>query len=94
MIDPVETGAIDAGVSPRFAGVRIRDVDLDDGPVERGERIVDRPGVVGERAGVDDDRRAPPAGVVDVLDQLALVVRLVRLDREPVRSAASRANVT
>ena len=46
-----------ARVPPGFAGVRIGDVHLDDGPVERGQRIVDRPGVVRERAGVDDDRR-------------------------------------
>jgi hypothetical protein len=59
-------------------------VDLDLRPVERGERIMDRPGVVREGARVDDDRRASTSGGVDVLDQLAFVVGLVGLDGQPV----------
>ena len=62
------------GVPPRLAGVGVREVQLDDRPVERGQRVVERPGVVRERAGVDDDggaaaprargsrRRARPRG--------------------------------
>ena len=94
MIDPVATGRHDADVPPRLARVGVGDVDLDLGPVERSERVVDRPGVVGERTGVDDDRRAPPAGGVDVLDQLALVVGLVGLDREPCFSATDVVKAT
>ena len=54
------------------------------GPVERGERVVDAPGVVGEGAGVDDDRRAAVPRAVDGVDQDALVVRLHVLEREVV----------
>src|SRR5579871_3046754 len=39
---------------------------------------------MGERARVDQDRRRPSPGVVDRVDQLALVVGLQVLDREPV----------
>ena len=51
--------------------------------------------VVGERAGVDDDRRAAAAGAVDGVDELALVVRLQVLElrgrgrRRPCSAAAT-----
>ena len=38
-----------------------------------------------ERTRVDDDRRATPTCSVNVFDQLAFVVRLVRLDAESKR---------
>ena len=59
-------------------------MQLDDRPVERHERVVDRPGVVAERAGVDDDRRGAAPRAVDAVDQLTLVVRLEVLEGEPV----------
>ena len=73
-------------VPPRLAGVRVGEVQLDDRAVERGERVVDAPGVVGEGAGVDDDGGAAAAGRVDGVDELALVVRLEVLEREAVRA--------
>ena len=77
---PVATGATTDGVPPRLAGVGVGEVQLDDRAVERGERVVERPRVVGERAGVDDDGRAPAPRGVDRVDQLALVVGLEVLD--------------
>ena len=78
---PAATGRDHRGVAPRLAGVRVRQVQLDDRTVEGGQGVVDRPGVVGERAGVDDDGGAAAAGRVDGLDQLALVVGLQVLER-------------
>ncbi len=49
-------------------------------PLEGGEGVVDGPRIVSERAGVDDDRRSPPPGGVDGVDQLALVIGLEALD--------------
>ena len=69
-------------------------MQLDDRAVERGERVVEAPGVVRERAGVDDDRRAAAAGAVDRVDELALVVRLERLDREAVLGGTRSAVAT
>src|SRR6266508_3284330 len=69
----------DARVPPRFAGVRVGEVNLDDRPVERGERVMKAPRVVRERAGVDDDRGAAAPGAVDQIEQLALVIGLVVL---------------
>ena len=81
---PLGDGRHDARVAPRLAGVGVRQVQLDDGTVERGQRVVDAPRVVRERAGIDDDRRAPPAGAVDGVDELTLVVALERLDGQAV----------
>src|SRR4029077_13959470 len=65
-----------AGAPPGLAGVGVGEVQLDHRAVKRGERVVQAPGVVGERAGVDDDGVAAAACGMDPLDQLALVVRL------------------
>ena len=51
-----------APVLPRLG---VGDVQLDLHALERGERVGERERVVGERAGVDDDRRAPAARAVD-----------------------------
>jgi len=77
-------GRDDRGVAPRLASVRVRQVELDHRPFERGERVVDGPRVVRERAGIDDDRGDAPTRGVDGLDELALVVRLEVLQREAV----------
>jgi len=71
-------------VAPGLASVRVGEVELDDDAVERGERVVQRPGVVGEGTGVDDDRRVAPARAVDGLDQVGLGVGLDVVDREAV----------
>src|SRR4051794_3714961 len=55
-------GCDDTDVAPRLAGVGVGDVDLDLRTFEGRQRVMDRPGVVREGAGVDDDRRAPTAG--------------------------------
>ena len=62
-------------------------MELDDDAFERRQRVVQRPGVVGERPGVDDDGRRPPAGRVHEVDEVSLVIRLVvlELDAEPPR---------
>ena len=83
-------GADDARVPPRLARVRVGDVDLDDRSVERGERVVDAPRVVGERAGVDDDRVGLGPRPVDRVDELALVVRLERPQLVPGRLGRGR----
>src|SRR3970282_271805 len=58
-------------------GVDIREVDLDDGHGDGGDRVAERERVVGQRAGVDDD--GPETflrGALDPVDELAFVVRL------------------
>src|SRR5438045_1198270 len=57
-------------------------VHLDDRDGERLERVVDRPGVVRPRAGVDDHPVGVVVRVVAPLDELALAVRLPALHRE------------
>jgi hypothetical protein len=57
-------------------------VHLDDRPVERGEGVVQRPGVVGQRARVDDDGGAAAPGPVHGVHEVAFVVGLGVLDRE------------
>ena len=44
-------------VPPRLSSVGVRQVQLDDRALERRQRIVEPPRVVGERPRVDDDRR-------------------------------------
>ena len=68
----------------RLAGGGVGEVQLDDGAVEGGDGVVERPRRVAQRAGVDDQRVGPAAGGVDRLDQLALVVRLEMLELEAV----------
>jgi len=69
-------------------------VHLDDRPGERGERVVQAPRVVGERARVDDDPSRPSAGSVDRIDELALVVGLERLDLQANGDAAAAVAAT
>ena len=59
--------------------------ELDLHAVERGERVGQGERVVRERARVENDRRAPAAGVVDGVDQVALVVRLQVLELVALR---------
>ena len=68
----------------RLAGGGVRQVQLDDGPIEGGHRIVQRPRGVAQRAGVDDQRVRPAPGAVDRLDEVALVVRLQVLELQAV----------
>ncbi len=72
------------GVAERLAGGGIRQVQLDDDPVEGSERVVQRPGGVGERARVDDDRPGTSTCGVDRLDEFAFVVRLHVVELIPV----------
>ena len=71
-------------VAPLLAGGRVREVELDDRAVEGGQRVLDRPAVVREGGGVDDDRRAAAPRPLHGLHQVALVVRLEVLEREAV----------
>ncbi len=73
-------------VAPVLARLGVGDVELDLHAFEGGERVGERERVVRERAGVDDDRRAPPASVVDGVDEVAFVVGLHVL--EPVAAIA------
>ncbi len=68
------------GVPPRLAGGGVGEVDLDDDSIVGGEGVGQGVGIVGESARVEDDRRRPAPGVVDGVDQVALVVRLQVLD--------------
>ena len=71
-------------VAERLAGGRVGEVQLDDGSVEGGHRVVERPRGVAERAGVDDQGVGAAPGGVHGVDQLALVVRLEVLELEAV----------
>ena len=59
---PVATGAITEVARQGSRPARVGEVQLDDGPVEGGQGVVQRPGVVGEGAGVDDDGGRPAPG--------------------------------
>ena len=77
---PVATGATTEVWRHSSRAMRVGEVQLDDRPVEGGQRVVQGPGVVGEGARVDDDGGAPAPGAVHRVDELALVVRLEVLD--------------
>jgi hypothetical protein len=59
-------------------------VQFDDGAVEGGQGVVQRPGVVRERPGVDDDGVGPAPGTMNDVDERPLVIGLVVLDDKPV----------
>src|SRR5205085_6991281 len=67
---------------PLLPLVDVREVHLDDRNGERLERVVDRPGVMRPRGGIDDDPVDRVVGVVAPFDELPLVVRLAALHRE------------
>ncbi len=54
-LSPSATGAMTDSPPPRLAGIRVRDVQLDDRTGKGGEGVVERPAVVGEGTGVHDD---------------------------------------
>ena len=83
------TGVSTESWPPRLALAGVRQVHLDDDAVVRGERIVQRPAVVAQRAAVDDDAREPAPRLVHEVDQVALVVRLEELDASSSWSAAT-----
>ena len=60
-------------------------MQLDLGPVERGQGVGERVRVVREGARVDDDRRAVVARVLNGVDDLALVIGLDMVERVAVR---------
>ena len=60
----------------------MRQVELDDLPVERRQRVVERPTVVRQGARVHNDRRDPAAGAVHRGDEVALVLALDVLEQE------------
>ena len=74
----------------RLARRRVGQVDLDERPLDRQERVAQRDRRVGQPAGVDD-RDVEVAGVEPV-DERPLVVRLEELDPEAelVRAAGDR----
>jgi hypothetical protein len=55
-------------------------MQLDDRAVEGGEGIVQRPGIMGEGSGVDDDGVGPTACPVDGVDECSFVIGLLVLD--------------
>ncbi len=57
-----------------FTGVDIRDMDFDDGPTDRGERIAQGDAIVGQAARVDDDTTGLRPFPLDEVDQLSLVI--------------------
>ena len=65
-------------------------MELDDDAVEGGQGVVQRPRVVGEGPGVDDDGGGPAPGAVDELDELAFVVGLVVLELEAAAAGLRR----
>src|SRR4051794_34089025 len=67
-------------MTPGFAGMRIREVDLDLHAREGRERVGERVCVVRERAGIEDDRSTPAARSLNRVDEDALMVRLQVLD--------------
>ena len=54
-----------ADLAPRLARRGVAQVHLEDGPIECRQRIADAPGVMGERAGINNDRRAPSTSAVN-----------------------------
>ena len=68
-----------------FARVDIADVHLDDRRLERGERVEDRDRGVAVTRGIDDQpRRFRFARLLNPVDDLAFMVGLAEVDREPV----------
>ena len=63
------------------ACMNVRDVDLDDGTVERLQRIDDGDGREGVAGGIDDDRVGRAARLLDEIDQGALVIGLMEGER-------------
>ena len=71
----------------RFAGVNVRQVNLDERQPDAGQRVAQRNARVREGAGVDQDRRrAVAARGVHALDQRVLRVALVRRQPDAERS--------
>ena len=64
----------DRDMAPRLARHDVADVDLHDRALGAQQRVVERPGVVGQGAGVDDD--GVVVALLDAVDERALVVRL------------------
>lgn len=68
-------------VTEFFATVDVADVHLHDGGIECDQSVTQRNGGMRVPTGIDDDARdSSPPGLVDPIDQLALVVRLPCLD--------------
>ena len=88
MIEPVATGATTLVWRHGSRAFGLEMCTSSDRTVEGGQRVVQRPGVVGEGTGVDEDGRAASPGAVDGVDQLALVVGLEGLDVAAVAAAA------
>src|SRR3546814_9757606 len=71
-----------ADVPKRLAGVRIRQMHLDHRRRDRLDRVVERDRAMRVGAGIDDHRLgAPGLGLVEPVDEMALVVRLPHVDR-------------
>ena len=68
-------------VPERLARRRVREVDLDERPLDAEQRVAQRDARVGQPAGVDD--RDVEVALVQPVDQRALVVRLEEVDVEP-----------
>src|SRR5215472_1839368 len=68
---------------PLFAAMDVREVHLDDGYLHELQRIVDGDRGVREPRRVDHDAVGALPGLLDPVDDLALVVRLAEIDVEP-----------
>ena len=65
----------------RFAPMHVRDMELDDRPLEHLQGVEKCNRGKGERGGIDDDRRAFIDGLVNPLDQPLFAIGLAKLDR-------------
>ena len=63
-------------VAERLALVDVRDVHLDDRPLERSERVENRHRRVAEGGGIDDDAARPLPRLVDPVDDLVFAIAL------------------
>ncbi len=70
-------------VAERLARVDVAHVHLDGGQIHRRDGVAQGVGVVGQRAGVDQDAVGPIARGVDRVNQRALVVRLEDTQLDP-----------
>src|SRR5580698_7718458 len=68
----------------RFAPKRVGQMDFDERPVKRAAGIEDRDGGMAEAGRIEDDAAGPGPGLLQPVDEGALVVALTELDREPM----------
>jgi len=83
---PCRHGAHYRNLAPGFPSLGVGEVQFDYRPVKGRQRVMERPGVMGQRPRVDDDRGGAAARVMHCLDDGPLVLGLDVLNREAVRA--------